>query len=82
LVDSNYGLYSTFQMIYSYRKNENSTFPQLTGQETIQALEMMKKIKTEISSGIITTYIYIFYILFPFYFINDNDFNFLFIYLF
>jgi len=37
-------------MIHSFRKEENSTFPLFTDQEAIQGLEMIKKIKTEISS--------------------------------
>jgi len=42
-----------YEFIYSFRKTPESPFPDLTSEEAINALKMMKKIKDTISSGII-----------------------------
>ncbi|ORX64394.1 hypothetical protein BCR32DRAFT_251124 [Anaeromyces robustus] len=41
---------SIYEFLYSYRESYNSTFPELTGQMAINALEKMKTIKEDISS--------------------------------
>eukprot|EP00833_Pecoramyces_ruminatium_P017655 jgi/Orpsp1_1/1191687/evm.model.d7180000087806.1 len=44
---------SIYEFIYSCRESFNSPFPEISSQETINALKMMKKVKDEISSDII-----------------------------
>jgi len=46
------GTCSIVESIHSYRDTPESPFPELTSQNAIDALEMMKTIKNEISSGI------------------------------
>jgi len=42
---------SLYQFLYSYRKSPDSSFPEITSPEAIEALEMLKKIKNTISTG-------------------------------
>jgi len=49
-------------MLYSYRKNEDSYYPDLKSQEAIDALEMYKKIVEFSSSGIIVKTIFLYLI--------------------
>ncbi|OUM61738.1 hypothetical protein PIROE2DRAFT_12195, partial [Piromyces sp. E2] len=44
------GTCSLYEFIYSYRKSKESPFPELLSQEVINALEMIKKMKNDISS--------------------------------
>ncbi|ORX76240.1 hypothetical protein BCR32DRAFT_304052 [Anaeromyces robustus] len=44
------GICSINEFIYSYRNSVDSSFPDLTSQESIDALEMIKKLKNELSS--------------------------------
>ncbi|ORX75706.1 hypothetical protein BCR32DRAFT_249347 [Anaeromyces robustus] len=44
------GTCSLYEFIYSYRNSENSTFPVVRSQETVNALEMIKTLKDEVSS--------------------------------
>jgi len=44
-------LSSTREFIYSFREHVNSTFPDYTSKEAIEALNKIKEIKNEISSG-------------------------------
>ncbi|ORX86781.1 hypothetical protein BCR32DRAFT_275137 [Anaeromyces robustus] len=67
--DSDYGTCSIYQFLYSFRNDVKSPMPQLTSQEAIDALEMMRKIKNEISSGIL------FILLFINYHNNNNNNN-------
>ncbi|KAL6604136.1 hypothetical protein U3516DRAFT_815546 [Neocallimastix sp. 'constans'] len=48
--DSEEGICSIYEFIYSCRKSINSPFPKLTGSASLNALHLMKKIKNEISS--------------------------------
>ncbi|OUM67982.1 hypothetical protein PIROE2DRAFT_4399, partial [Piromyces sp. E2] len=43
-------VYSVYEFIYSYRNSINSPFPDLTSQESIDALNMIRRIKEEVSS--------------------------------
>jgi len=54
--DDNNGVLSIFEMLYSYRKNEDSYYPDLKSQEAIDALEMYKKIVEFSSSGFYPVY--------------------------
>ncbi|ORX42201.1 periplasmic binding protein-like II [Piromyces finnis] len=45
-----WGSYSYYEFIYSYRDSKDSKFPDFQSETTIKALEMIKKIKNEISS--------------------------------
>jgi len=42
---------SIFDFIYSFRNSTNTVFPGFDSPEAIDALNMLKKIKEEISSG-------------------------------
>ncbi|OUM67981.1 hypothetical protein PIROE2DRAFT_58379 [Piromyces sp. E2] len=50
--DTEDGLFSLYEFIYSYRNSKNSLFPELTSKESIEALKMVKTIKEEISSDL------------------------------
>ncbi|ORX83237.1 hypothetical protein BCR32DRAFT_267123 [Anaeromyces robustus] len=45
------GMCSTYEFIYSFRDSVNSSFPGLTSQIAINALDKIKEIKNEISTG-------------------------------
>jgi len=45
-------LSSAYEFIYSYRDTYESSFPEITSQTSINALEKIKQIKELISSGI------------------------------
>jgi len=44
---------SFIEFIYSCRESYNSTFPKFTSQTAIDSLELIKRIKEEIASGIL-----------------------------
>ncbi|ORX44206.1 periplasmic binding protein-like II [Piromyces finnis] len=48
--DSEEGMCSLYQYIYSFRKSPNSPFPEITSPEVVEALKMLKKIKNTIST--------------------------------
>ncbi|ORX79009.1 periplasmic binding protein-like II [Anaeromyces robustus] len=48
--DDELGTCSIHEFIYSYRDTPNSPYPKLTSDTAVQALEMIKRIKNEISS--------------------------------
>jgi len=48
--DDNQGTYSIFEFLYSYRDSRDEGFPDIKSQTFIDALNMMKKLKTELSS--------------------------------
>ncbi|KAL6621143.1 hypothetical protein U3516DRAFT_519159, partial [Neocallimastix sp. 'constans'] len=52
LFDEYDGPYSFIEFIYSCRESVDSPFPDLNSQTTLNALELLKKMKKEISSGI------------------------------
>ncbi|OUM62225.1 hypothetical protein PIROE2DRAFT_62022 [Piromyces sp. E2] len=45
------GTSSIIEFIHSFRKSKNDTFPELDSQDAIEALEKLKELKNEISSG-------------------------------
>jgi len=47
--------------IYSYRDSIDSPFPDITSNNTLEALKMMKRIKNEISSGKKTLYVFFYF---------------------
>ncbi|OUM68442.1 hypothetical protein PIROE2DRAFT_3900, partial [Piromyces sp. E2] len=47
--NSEYGSCSIYQFIYSFKESIDSPFPEFSSQEAIEALEMLKKIKCELS---------------------------------
>ncbi|ORX84161.1 periplasmic binding protein-like II [Anaeromyces robustus] len=49
------GTCSLYDFIYSYRKSKDSPFPELTSQEAIDSLKMIKTLKNEIASDEIFT---------------------------
>jgi len=49
---------SIYEYIYSFRDSYELPFPEYTSQSTINALEMLKKIKNEISSGLKQYFLY------------------------
>jgi len=51
-IDEYDGPYSFIEFIYSCRESVDSPFPDLNSQTTLNALELLKKMKKEISSGI------------------------------
>ncbi|ORX83189.1 periplasmic binding protein-like II [Anaeromyces robustus] len=51
--NDDHGTFSTYEYIYSYRDSKDSPFPDITSQNAIDALEMMKKMKQEIASDYI-----------------------------
>jgi len=53
---------SLYQLIYSYRDNKNSSFPELISQNSINALNMMKDIRNTLSSSKILILFYFKYI--------------------
>ncbi|ORX79299.1 periplasmic binding protein-like II [Anaeromyces robustus] len=48
--DTDFGSSSILQFLHSFRKEVNSTFPEINSPEVTEALKMMKKVKNEISS--------------------------------
>ncbi|OUM69945.1 hypothetical protein PIROE2DRAFT_2149 [Piromyces sp. E2] len=50
--DNENGFCSLYEFIYTYRKENSTIFPEIKSKETINAIEMIKKMKDEISSGI------------------------------
>ncbi|ORX87618.1 periplasmic binding protein-like II, partial [Anaeromyces robustus] len=48
--DSEGGFCSIYEFIYSFRSSVNSSFPEITSEETSNALEILKTLKSEISS--------------------------------
>ncbi|ORX49029.1 periplasmic binding protein-like II [Piromyces finnis] len=55
--DSEEGLQSISAFVYSYRPSKNSTFPNYKSKEAIKALEMIKKMKSDLLPAYISTYI-------------------------
>ena len=51
LKDSEQGILSTYEFIFSFRDSVTATFPKLGSSSFIDSLKMMKKIKNELSSG-------------------------------
>jgi len=51
--DSELGLYSIYQFVYSCRDSYNSTFPYPQDQSFVNSLNLLKKLKNEIASDII-----------------------------
>jgi len=51
IIDSEECISSVEEFIYSYREFKNSTFPDYDSEEAINALNKLKQIKNEISSG-------------------------------
>ncbi|ORX84270.1 hypothetical protein BCR32DRAFT_266407 [Anaeromyces robustus] len=49
--DTDSGTNTIYEMLYSYRKSVESSYPDMTSQEAANALEMLKKIYTELSSN-------------------------------
>jgi len=47
---SEIGTCSLYEFIYTYRNDYDSLLPSIVSQETINALNMMKKIKEEVSN--------------------------------
>ena len=45
------GILSTYEFIYSFRDSVDANFPKAGSESFIEALEMLKKLKNEISSG-------------------------------
>jgi len=45
---------SIYEFMYTFRDEIDSPFPKLTSQNAIDSLKMMKKLKEEISSGLIS----------------------------
>ncbi|ORX84844.1 hypothetical protein BCR32DRAFT_111768 [Anaeromyces robustus] len=44
------GLCSIYEFIYSCRESYDAPFPELTSETTVNALKLLKKVKTEVSS--------------------------------
>ena len=51
-LDSDQGLNSLYEFIYSCRDSYNSTYPNLDDQSFINSLEMLKRLKTEVDKGV------------------------------
>jgi len=51
ILDTDNGMCSLVEFIYSCRESYDSPFPKLTSQTAINALELIKKIKEDIASG-------------------------------
>lgn len=50
-LDSDQGLNSLYEFIYSCRDSYNSTYPDPQDQSFVDSLKMLKKIKEEVASG-------------------------------
>jgi len=50
-LDSEQGLYSLYEFIYSCRDSYNSTYPDLQDKSFKDSLNMLLKLKNEIASG-------------------------------
>ena len=46
------GMCSIYEFIHTFRKSVESPFPDITSEEAVNALNMMKRLKEEIASGI------------------------------
>ncbi|ORX85072.1 hypothetical protein BCR32DRAFT_242070 [Anaeromyces robustus] len=55
-LDSEGGTCSIYETIYSFRDSINSPFPGITSQKAIDALEKIKEVKNELSSGKISIF--------------------------
>jgi len=51
IIDKETGTISLYEFIYTYRESVDSPFPKMTSNEAINALKMLKELKTEVSSG-------------------------------
>ncbi|ORX84845.1 hypothetical protein BCR32DRAFT_266083 [Anaeromyces robustus] len=48
MYDADFGLCSIYEFIYSCRESYNAPFPELTSETTVNALKLLKKVKTEV----------------------------------
>ena len=61
-IDTEVGMCSIYEFIYSFRNSLNALFPNAKSKEAEHALTMMKKIKNEISLGLCKNFLIYLYI--------------------